>query len=412
MDQPVARRLIATIFAGQSLTSVGSVATATVDSIAAAHVSGRAELATVPTTLFLLGSALAAYPAGRLMERYGRRAGLATGYALAFLGALASGAGIVRGIFLWMVVGATLVGAGRAAIDQGRYAAADVVPSAVRARAVSWIVLAGTLGAVLGPALVVPSGILAARAGVDELAGPYFASALLLLTGGLVIGIGLRPDPRDFARTLVEPAGTIAGPQGPRRRYREVLGDRSARLALAAMVAGLFVMIMVMVITPLHMRGHDHTLNSVSWVFAAHVLGMFGFSVATGRVADALGRSAAIRIGAALLIGACVIAAAAQSVTALALALFLLGLGWNFCFVSGSSLLTDVLRPQERARIQGSNDLLVGLTGAAASLGSGQLFARLGYASMAWIGAGIAAGLLLFSLAQPRRPVLQPAPAD
>src|SRR3972149_3501951 len=92
MDQPVARRLIATIFAGQGLASVGSVATATVDSIAAAYVSGRAELATVPTTLFLLGSALAAYPAGRLMERYGRRAGLATGYALAFLGALASGA--------------------------------------------------------------------------------------------------------------------------------------------------------------------------------------------------------------------------------------------------------------------------------------------------------------------------------
>jgi len=412
MDQPVARRLIATIFAGQSLASVGSVATATVDSIAAAHVGGRAELATVPTTLFLLGSALAAYPAGRLMERYGRRAGLATGYALAFLGALASGAGIVRGIFLWMVVGATLVGVGRAAIDQGRYAAADVVPSAVRARAVSWIVLAGTLGAVLGPALVVPSGALAARAGVDELAGPYFASALLLLTGGLVIGIGLRPDPRDFARTLVEPAGTTAGPQGPRRSYREVFGDRSARLALAAMVAGLFVMIMVMVITPLHMRGHDHTLNSISWVFAAHVLGMFGFSIVTGRVADALGRPAAIRIGAALLIGACVIASAAQSVTALALALFLLGLGWNFCFVSGSSLLTDVLRPAERARIQGSNDLLVGLTGAVASLGSGQLFARLGYASMAWIGVGIAAGLLVFSLAQPRRSVLQPAPAD
>jgi MFS family permease len=102
----------------------------------------------------------------------------------------------------------------------------------------------------------------------------------------------------------------------------------------------------------------------------------------------------------------------ARDVSGLALALFLLGLGWNFCFVSGSSLLTDVLRPQERARIQGSNDLLVGLTGAAASLGSGQLFARLGYASMAGIGAGIAAGLLVFSLAQPRRPVLRAAPAD
>jgi MFS family permease len=388
------------------------VATSTVESIAAAQVGGRPELATVPTTLFLLGSALAAYPAGRIMERYGRRAGLVAGYGLALLGGLASGIGIVRGVFLLLLLGAMLLGVGRAAIDQGRYAAADVVPSAARARAVSWIVLAGTLGAILGPALVVPSGTLAARAGADELAGPYFASALLLLTGGLVIGFGLRPDPRDFARTLVEPVGTTAGPQGARRGYLEVLGDPSARLALAAMVGGLFVMIMVMVITPLHMRLHDHTLNSVSWVFAAHVLGMFGFSVVTGRVADVLGRAAAIRIGAGLLIGACLVATEAHDVFGLALALFLLGLGWNFCFVSGSSLLTDVLRPAERARVQGSNDLLVGLTGAAASLGSGQLFARLGYASMAWIGVGIAAGLLVFSLAQPRRSVLQPAAAD
>jgi MFS family permease len=337
---------------------------------------------------------------------------LVAGYGLGLLGGLASGIGIVRGIFLLLLVGATFLGVGRAAIDQGRYAAADVVPAASRARAVSWIVLAGTLGAVLGPAMVVPSGTLAARLGANELAGPYFTSALLLLTGGLVIGIGLRPDPRDFARTLVEPDGTNAGPQGFRRGYLEVLQTPSARLALAAMVGGLFVMIMVMVITPLHMRQHDHTLNSVSWVFAAHVLGMYAFSVVTGRVADVLGRAAAIRIGAGLLIAACLVAMQASDVTGLALALFLLGLGWNFCFVSGSSLLTDVLRPPERARIQGSNDLLVGLTGAAASLGSGQLFARLGYASMAGIGAGIAVGLLVFSLAQPRRPVLQPAPAD
>jgi MFS family permease len=191
-----------------------------------------------------------------------------------------------------------------------------------------------------------------------------------------------------------------------------VLQDGSARLALAAMVGGLIVMIMVMVITPLHMRQHAHPLDSISWVFVAHVLGMYAFSVVTGRVADTLGREAAIRIGAGLLIGACLTASAASSATSLALALFLLGLGWNFCYVSGSSLLTDVLRRGERARIQGTNDLVVGLAAAAGSLSSGQLFAGLGYTTMALIGGLIAGGLLLYSLGRGRSGALVAAPVE
>lgn len=412
MDHPVARRLIVVLFAGHSLALVGSVATATVDSITSVHVSGRPELSTVPTTLYLLAAALAAYPAGRVMDRYGRRVGLVSGYGLASLGGLASGGGIILRMFPLLLLGAALFGLGRAAIDQGRYAAADVVPAAARARAVSWIVLAGTLGAVLGPRMVVPTGAVAGRFGIDELAGPYFAAALLLLTGGTLIAVALRPDPRDFGRTIAgsEQAAMVAA--GPGRSYRDVLRASSARLALAAMVGGLFVMIMVMVITPLHMRQHDHSLDSVSWVFVAHVLGMYAFSILTGRVTDALGRPTAIRMGAILLIAACATASAAQTVAALALALFLLGLGWNLCYVAGSSLLTDILRPAERARIQGSNDLLVGLTAAAGSLGAGQLFAWVGYPSMAWIGATIAAGLLVYSFANGRKAVWQAAPAD
>ncbi len=412
MDHPVARRLIVVLFAGHSLALVGSVATATVDSITSVHVSGRAELSTVPTTLYLLAAALAAYPAGRVMERYGRRVGLVSGYGLASLGGLASGGGIILRVFPLLLLGAALFGSGRSAIDQGRYAAADVVPAAARARAVSWIVLAGTLGAVLGPRMVVPTGAVAGRFGIDELAGPYFAAALLLLIGGTVIAVALRPDPRDFGRTIAEPEQAAAVAPGAGRRYRDVLRASSARLALAAMVGGLFVMIMVMVITPLHMRRQDHSLDAVSWVFVAHVLGMYAFSILTGRVTDALGRPAGIRMGAVLLIAACAAASAAQTVAALALALFLLGLGWNLCYVAGSSLLTDILRPAERARIQGSNDLVVGLTAAAGSLSAGQLFAWVGYPSMAWIGATIAAGLLVYSFANGQRAAWQAAPAD
>lgn len=412
MDHPVARRLIAVLFAGHSLALVGSAATATVDSITAVHVGGRDELSTVPTTAYLLAAALAAYPAGRVMERYGRRAGLVSGYGLACLGGLASGAGIVLRAFPLLLVGAGLFGLGRAAIDQGRYAAADVVPSASRARAVSWIVLAGTIGAVLGPRMVVPTGAVAGRLGLDELAGPYFATAGLLLTGAALLAVALRPDPRDFARSIAAPRERGSGPEEPARSYGGVLRTGSARLALAAMVGGLLVMIMVMVITPLHMRQHDHSLDAVSWVFVAHVLGMYAFSILTGRVTDALGRPAAIRMGAGLLIAACATASAAHTVASLALALFLLGLGWNLCYVAGSSLLTDILRPAERARIQGSNDLLVGLTAAAGSLGAGQLFAWIGYPSMAWIGALLAAVLLVYSFAGGRRAAWQAAPAD
>jgi MFS family permease len=139
---------------------------------------------------------------------------------------------------------------------------------------------------------------------------------------------------------------------------------------------------------------------------------MYAFSILTGRVTDAVGRAAAIRMGAILLIVACATASAAHTVAALALALFLLGLGWNLCYVAGSSLLTDILRPAERARMQGSNDLLVGLTAAAGSLGAGQLFAWVGYPSMAWIGATIAAGLLIYSFANGRRAAWQVAPAE
>lgn len=412
MDHPVARRLIAVLFAGHSLALVGSVATATVDSITAVHVSGRPELSTVPTTLYLLAAALAAYPAGRVMERYGRRVGLMSGYGLGCLGAIAAGGGIIFRTFPLLLLGAALFGLGRAAIDQGRYAAADVVPAAVRARAVSWIVLAGTIGAVIGPRMVVPTGAVASRFGLDELAGPYLAAALLLLVGGILIAVALRPDPRDFGRSLAGPKQTGVAADEPGRSYRDVLRVGSARLALAAMVGGLLVMIMVMVITPLHMRQHDHSLDSISWVFVAHVLGMYAFSIVTGRITDALGRPAAIRMGAVLLIAACATASAAQTVAALALALFLLGLGWNFCYVAGSSLLTDILRPAERARIQGSNDLWVGLTAAAGSLGAGQLFAWVGYPSMAWTGAVVAAGLLVYSLANGQRAVWRAAPAD
>jgi len=170
---------------------------------------------------------------------------------------------------------------------------------------------------------------------------------------------------------------------------------------MTSMVVGQAVMVMVMVITSLHMRAHAHGLGELSAVISSHTLGLFAFSVVSGRLADRWGRRPTIAAGAAGLVLACALATLSPDVVPLAGALFILGLGWNLCFVGGSTLLADQLTPDERARTQGFNDLLVGLASAAGSLGSGLVFAALGYSVMAWTGAALA--LVPLVLALPRR---------
>jgi len=156
-----------------------------------------------------------------------------------------------------------------------------------------------------------------------------------------------------------------------------------------AMVLALF-MVLVMSVTSLHMHNHNHGLDDVSLVIMAHTLGMYGLSVVYGTLIDRLGRKAAIGSGAALLIAGSLLAPASLMTQWLALALFLVGLGWNLCYIAGSSLLSDILAPSERGQVQGVNELVVNLASAASSLGSGVVLARYGYATLGVLGAALA----------------------
>jgi len=147
------------------------------------------------------------------------------------------------------------------------------------------------------------------------------------------------------------------------------------------------VMVGVMVITSLYMKDMNHSLGDVSLVFSAHTIGMYGFSLFSGRLIDRWGRGPVIIVGALVLLVACVTAPLTGATVPLAVSLLLLGLGWNFCFVAGSTLLADQLAPAERGRTQGFNDLLIGLSAATGSLGSGLLAARFGYAGVGTAGA-------------------------
>lgn len=399
VTEKIVFRLTAILFAGQSVASLGMTAAITVGSIAAAQLFGTTAWAGVPTTMYVLGTALGAYPAGRFMNLHGRRAGLALGFLVGVLGAAFGAFALLGFIPLLLFAGHLIMGFSRGTLDQGRYAAGDIVTQEHRARAISWVVLGGVVGGIGGPLFIAPASRFAAQLGFDPLAGPYLMGAVLFLFGSVMMFIFLRPDPRDIARRLARVDVTLPVDSTRPRTFWEAFRSYDVKTAFAALMLGQVVMTSVMVMTPLQITEHlHHTLEDVSLVIAAHVTGMYATSVITGRVADRVGHARTILIGAFLLILACVLVPFANDTLRLAAAMFVLGAGWNFCFVAGSSLLTDSLRPNERARIQGTNDLLVGLVAATGSLASGLVFATVGYIGIAFAGITLAVGLFVVTL--------------
>lgn len=376
-----ARRITGTLFVTQSMASAALIAQVTIGAIASAQLGGSIALAGLPTTVVLIGAAMAAYPAGRFMQRFGRRPGLALGFLFGMIGMLLDAVALIIGSFALFIVGLILIGFARGVTDQSRYAAADAVTITKRARAISVVVFAGTVGAIGGPLLVGPLGRVAVGLNLPELAGPLLGSAALFLLGGALIVLFLRPDPRTIALSMArdaEAAHPTVVPEAA-RSVAAVLRQPAAVTALIAMVLGQAVMVLVMSVTSVHMDLNGHSLDTISLVIGAHTLGMFGLSMVTGSIADRFGRPQTIVVGALLLIVGSLIAPLSLQTVWLALGLFLVGVGWNLCYIAGSSLLADSIMPSERGRVQGASDLLVNLGSAAGSLSSGVILAAMGY---------------------------------
>ena len=377
-----ARKITWILFANQSLSSAGFIAAATINSIIGAKLGGNPSYAGLPSAVYLLGGAFAASAWGYIMDRIGRRNGIVLGLVIGVFGnAMVLYAISISSLFVFLV-GMVMMGITNAAVVLSRFAAAEVNRPEQRGAAISNVVLGGTFGAVFGPLLVGPMGTFAHSLGMDELAGAYIATLVLFAIAAILVFVGLRPDPRELGREIAVqyPEET---PHGETRPIFEIFRQPAALTAVMAMALGQVVMVAIMVITSLHMRGHNHNLRDISAVIASHTFGMYAFSVISGRLSDKWGRGWVILIGAFTLLLASITAPLSPNVLPLAVALFLLGLGWNFCFVGGSALLADQLSPAERARTQGTNDLLVGLASAIGSLGSGFVFALSNYTVIA-----------------------------
>ncbi len=386
----LARKITFTLFLAMSFGSAGFIVAATVNTIVGADISGNPAWAGLPAATFTLGTAISAFLLGFAMDRFGRRLGMVLGLLVGLVGAVLAAIAIGIVSFPIFLAGMAFSGAARAALQLGRFAAAEVHPPEQRGRAISNVVIGGTVGAVLGPWLAGPMGQWSIQAGYDEMMGPYVASFILIAIAASLVFIMLRPDPRELGQDVARLYPESVVDEDQVRSFSQIFRVPAAAVAIVAMVISQVVMVMLMGITALHMRDNSHQLLGISLVISSHTFGMYAFSIFSGQLADRWGRGPVILVGAAGLVLACIFAPLSPNLVPLAVSLFLLGLGWNFCYVGGSSLLSDQLNHLERAKTQGFNDLLVGLATAIGSFISGLIFAAMGYGLVGAVGVVLA----------------------
>jgi len=380
-------KLLAALFASVGVTRTGFLAAATVTALVAQKTLGSATWAGLPGAVAVIGMALGTAPLSWFMARHGRRRGMVIGQLIAGAGALAAAVATDVAVFPLLVLALFVMGFGNAADRLARYAAADVSAAERRSSAIALIVWAGTIGSVAGPALLEPSRGIAESLGFVGLAGPYVLAAGMYAAAGLVVFVFLRPDPLDLAPDERVERGEQPLP------VRELLRPALVRVALAALLTSQFVMVLIMTMTPIHIRAAGESLAAVGLVISAHTLGMFALSPVTGFLSDRFGRFPVIVAGLAMLAASGIIASTTGGADrfALVVALFLLGLGWNFGYVAGSALVVEAVDPHRRLQIQGVADSMVWISGAAAGLASGFLLAGGGYRLVSLVGSALVA---------------------
>ncbi len=387
------RRVQATLIATQILGGLGIAIGFALAAVLARDVSGTEALSGLASTASVAGSALVAMPLATLMASRGRRTGLVLAYLLAALGAGVVVLGAVLGNFPLLLVGLVGFGAGSSANLAARFAAADLAEPDRRARAISTVVWATTIGAVLGPNVAAPAGKSVAGLGIPAAAGPFVWAAGVFVLAAAVVAVLLRPDPLLTARAL-SAAGPGAAEEGRSLRagMEAVRKSPRARIALVTIAGSHTAMVSIMSMTPVALTHHGADIQLIGLVISGHITGMYAFSPLMGWLSDRLGRLSVIGLAVGLLGTAALVAGTAgPSHGRTALGLFVLGLGWSAGLVSGSALLTDSVPQAARAAVQGLSDFVMNTAAGVGGLAAGLIVSQAGYGPLN----AIAACLLL-----------------
>ena len=354
---------VAILVSGQTLFMIASITVLTLSGIVGERLAPSEALATLPIALMMVGTVISTLPASLYMKRVGRRVGFMTGVSVGGIGgSLTAFAGIALQDFAVFCAGNMLLGFYQGFAMYYRFAANDVASPAFRSRAISYVMAGGVVAAFVGPwnarldwFPLVPSG------------GPYLLIALLSLAALCLLC---------FLRV---PAQGEPAADAPQRSMKAIIHQPAFPLAVLAGAVGYAVMMLVMTATPLAMLSMGFTMADVVFIMQSHVLGMFAPSFFTGSLIARFGVQRIISAGALMLVGSVLTGSLGQSLEFFWVALVLLGIGWNFLFIGGSALLTQLHTEAERGKVQGVNDLVIFSLVAVASLMAGGLLHGIGW---------------------------------
>ena len=351
------RRNVALLACCQAFLLVNNVIFITINGLAGFMLAPDKALATLPVTTYVIGSACWAIPASHFMKRRGRRAGFTFGSAMGFLGAAICGLAVSQQSFGLLLAGTLVTGAYNAFAIQYRFAASDMASDDFRAKAIALVLAGGIVGGIIGPEM--------AKHTIDILPARYLGAYLMLMVAAVLSMLVLRqlriPDPKPDAQ-----------PE-PGRPLREIARQPAFAVAILCAAFGYGVMNLLMTATPLAMGHEHHPFAMTALVIEWHVIGMYGPGFFTGSLIKRVGVLPVLAAGIALNLVCVAIGLSGHEVMHFWLALFLLGIGWNFLYVGGTTLLTETYRPAERAKVQGFNDSCVFATMAVSSFSSGML---------------------------------------
>ncbi len=397
------RRITLLLAATMAIFSTVLQLVAAVSSLTFVLVTGVEGLLGLGPAIFLASAALAAMPAGRAMDRIGRKPVIAGGFAAAAAGCAITALAANLGSVPLVILGFALTGAASGIALLIRTAAGDLYPPERRARGISYVLFGSVFGAMLGPLVFGPL-FAGAELDADALTVPWLAAgAISLVALGLVLAV--RPDPRDIARAIAGEQPDVAPP--PAAPLREMIGRPGVRPAMLAALASFGVMVSVMNLSGyVIVEHHHHEQADVFPVIGAHVFGMYALVLVVGAVIDRIGRPIALAAGLVIMGLSCLGLLWIEAVAGTAILLFGLGVGWNVSFVAATAALADCTRPEERGRLLGFNDLLSGLLGAALALVGGLALDSIGVAALALGATAIVFAPVLWIL--PRR-ALSPA---
>jgi MFS family permease len=325
--------------------------------------------ATLPITTFVLGAMFTTVPASMLMQRLGRKPIFLMGAGVSILGACLAVWSIMTKNFGVFCFATALQGVFQATSGFYRFAAAEAADDDNKSIAISWVLTGGVVAAVAGTLISNYSSELIAP---HSFAGSYAAAAILALINAAVI-TKLRI-PKPVAETIAI--------GGEARNWPELLRQPKLIVAMASAMIAYALMNLMMTAAPVAMIGCGFTKSDASWVIQWHVLAMFVPSFFTGQLIKKYGAEKITGLGMVLLIGAAIVGLAGISFGHFAVALVVLGLGWNFGFIGGTTLLTDSYRQSERGKVQAANDLGISILMAIASSSSGLILADWGWAAV------------------------------